>query len=171
MNTQTSRYEIKTLSDKQYKLVPYKDKPIAYRIDTPDNLIEVLERARQSEQRYSFKYGDMETGEGWNEEHETQGRIGLSKGTFAYFPLIVHNDRSLGGGTLMTDRILKIVCIKDKYIMYQHPKYKPPTVEIRENQEKEKYPEYSHVTYINGELEARHRSLRSAQIYANKINP
>lgn len=79
----------------------------AYHIDTPDHLVEKLERLRENQTRIVVDYGDVKTGISWNEEHDTRGRIGRSTGRIK-IPLLIYSSRSWGGGGLLDNCILSI---------------------------------------------------------------
>lgn len=71
--------------------------PIAYHVETSAKVIEVMERARKNKERVKIHFGDVTTGKDWNEENDTIGIIGLSRGKNARFPILLHNARSNGG--------------------------------------------------------------------------
>lgn len=79
----------------------------AYHIDTPDDLVRILERLREQKTRIRIDFGDTKTGESWNEEFDTTGRLGRSTGKFKV-PLLIHNARSWGGGALLDHCIIAI---------------------------------------------------------------
>lgn len=115
-----------TYSDKSttYKVADESsNKPVLYRVETPDNIISILERCRKDRTRIKICLGDIETGRDWNETYDVTGYIGLSSGTDGKYPLLVHNMRSSGGGMLMSNCIVKIQESKGKRVLYQHPTY------------------------------------------------
>jgi hypothetical protein len=142
------------------------DLPIAYHVETPQSLINVLERARKNRQRIKLYLGDIETGRDWHEEHDTVGYIGLSRGTEARFPILVYNERSYGGGILMDNCIVKVKEAKGKCVLYKAANYQAPVIDIVPSD----LPEYQYNTNINGELYGRHKSLKSAQICKAKLS-
>ena len=92
----------------------------AYKAGTPDRLIQVLEDLRQSQVRIAIDYGNPETNESWGEVHDTTGRISRSSGSIK-IPILVHNRRSLGGCSILTDAILSIrESSGAKRLLYQH---------------------------------------------------
>ncbi len=94
----------------------------AYNTETKQEVIDVLEKVRQNKTRIIVDYGDVKTGRSWNEIYNIQGYIGRSTGQIQ-IPLLVFNSRSLGGGALLDDCIVKIVTSKGKKVLYQHPNY------------------------------------------------
>lgn len=86
-----------------------------YHENTPDKVIEVLEKVRASRTRIQVDYGH-ENGQSWGERYDITGYVGRSTGT-QKIPLLVHNSRSLGGGSLLTNCIVKIVTSKGKKVL------------------------------------------------------
>ena len=79
----------------------------SYPSKIPDSLIAKLEYYRETRTRLRIFYGNTATGHVWPEECEVQGRIGRTTGEI-HAAILVHNERSCGGGTLLGD----IVAIK-----------------------------------------------------------
>lgn len=104
--------------EKPYKIV----NGTSYDVRTPKEVIEELEKARQSRTRLVVDYGDVETGRSWKEEFDVTGYVGRSTGT-SKIPLLVYNSRSFGGGSILDHCIIKISLSKGKKVLYQHPKY------------------------------------------------
>jgi hypothetical protein len=75
-----------------------------YHTETPDELVKVLEDLRQSKQRVIIHFGHVATG---TEAYVERGTIGRSTG-IQKIPLLVKTSRSLGGGALFSETILKI---------------------------------------------------------------
>lgn len=71
----------------------------SYRLETPDEVVQVLERARESRVRLAIAYRA--------ESQPEYGRVGRSTGSVKV-PLLVHNTRSFGGGELWTSGIVEI---------------------------------------------------------------
>ncbi|WP_053958434.1 hypothetical protein [Sulfobacillus thermosulfidooxidans] len=69
----------------------------AYQEDTPMEVIEVLERCRLHRIRVRLAYGDTVTGADWHETNDVTGYIGRSAGPDSKIPILLYNDRSLGG--------------------------------------------------------------------------
>ena len=92
-----------------------------YHKETDVLVINVLDQALQNKNRIRVWYG--KDGLSWNEENDIIGYVGRSTGTVK-IPLLVHNGRSMGGRGLLDHCIVKIVDIKTKRLLYQHPKFK-----------------------------------------------
>lgn len=118
------RQEVKTIHGKEYKTVRQADGlQTAYHIETPDNMVEILETHRKLKTRLRFHWGDIETGRDYGDEWDVKGRIGLSRGSEARYPILVYNARSMGGGQILTHCIVKITTTEGGRTIYQHPKY------------------------------------------------
>jgi predicted outer membrane repeat protein len=87
---------------------------------TPEKVKQILEKELHSHNRLRIFYGDKDTGLDWMEEHDTIGYIGRSTGE-SPITILLNNNRSYGGGAILTDCIVKIT--KDKTVLYQHPNY------------------------------------------------
>lgn len=79
----------------------------SYSKDTSDKVIEVLERARANRTRITLDYGDVVTGKSWEECYDITGYVGRSTGSIK-IPILVFNTRSMGGGSILDNRIIKI---------------------------------------------------------------
>ncbi len=91
--------------------------------ETPDAVIEVLERVRASRQRVVLYYGDTKTGKEWAAAVPDRGRIGRSTGENK-IPLLVKTARSLGGEALLPQYILRITESSGaQRALYRHPSY------------------------------------------------
>lgn len=102
----------------KYKLV----NGISYHSETSEEVIKVLEHARQNRIRIVLDYGHLNTGQSWGETNGIAGTIGNSTGTIK-IPLLVHNSKSIGGGSILDHRIVKISESKGKKVLYQHKNY------------------------------------------------
>lgn len=94
----------------------------SYQVETPDEVIRVLESARQNKTRLRLAYGDKETGKDWQESFDVEGTISRSMGPVK-IPILIHNARSMGGGGILTHCIVKIVTSRGKRVLYQHSQY------------------------------------------------
>lgn len=90
--------------------------------DTPDAICKLVNELYHNKKRVRFFFGYGDTGLDWNEENDVMGTIGKSTGTKP-IALLIHNSRSLGGGALLTDCIVKVVDITTRRVLYQHPTY------------------------------------------------
>ena len=117
--------------DKEYQVV----NGTAYHVETPPDVIRILENARISDDinpdpknRVRVHYGDIKTGQCWNEEWDIDGYIGRSTGNIQ-IPLLVHNRRSLGGPGLLDHCIIRITTTQaPRRVLYEHPNYQAPAV-------------------------------------------
>jgi len=105
--------------EKKYKTV----NGTSYRDTTPDKVIEWLEHSRKTGERIVLDYGDTETGRSWGEVHDIIGRVSRSNGSIKV-PILVYNARSMGGGAVLDDCIIKITEAKGGRVLYKHPKVK-----------------------------------------------
>lgn len=99
------------------------DANIMYHKETPKEVIEVLEQARENRTRLTLDYGDAKTGRSWGEINDINGRMGQSTGEYK-LPLLIHNSSSTGGGAILDHCIIKIMESNGKRVLYSHPKYK-----------------------------------------------
>ena len=108
---------VKVSGNREYKQV---ENGTCYHVETPDNLIEILETHRQARTRLRFFFGDMKTGRDWNAEWHITGTIGRSTGNIK-IPLVMHSARSYCGGALADHCIVKL--ISGKRVLWQHATY------------------------------------------------
>ena len=153
----------------KYNLYPEEGNlPIAYESDTPEQLVKELEICRKNRVRIKVNYGDPETGKSWNEEHQTIGYIGLSRGREARFPILVFNERSMGGGSLITGKILKLEATNSGYVLYKADNFIPTVIEIKENKEAVESPKYE--VYLDGKLYASCKNQRDAKLLKKRLS-
>lgn len=119
----------------------------SYHENTPEAVINVLERAMRTKERIRIFYGDTETGRDWMEIYDTIGTIGRSCGQNK-IPLLIKNSRSYGGGAILDHCIVKITI--DKKVVYQNPKYYLPTMEIKEANDTLKADGYFYSVFTDG---------------------
>jgi hypothetical protein len=108
-------------------------------VRTPDEVIAVLETARQNRTRLHISLGytehdaqavDWENSLGenksigldWLEENMSHGYIGRSTGT-KKIPLLIPNERSTGGPALLDHCIVRIRTSNGGKVLWQHPQY------------------------------------------------
>lgn len=140
--------------NKQYKVV----NGTSYDVRTSDELIRVLESARLNRVRVVI---DLD----WVEEHDRVGYIGRSAGSVK-IPLLVYNERSMGGGGLLDHCIARVRTASGKRLLWEKPGYVPPVFEIVTAVEGG----YTHSVLVNGELWANCRSMKEAQNVVKKMS-
>jgi hypothetical protein len=106
-----------------------RESELNYDVGTPSFMIELLEKLRRERTRVRLHWGDMETGEDWMEDHDIEGRVSATTGVKA-IPILVHNNRSLGGTPILTHSIVKIEATRGKEVLYQHPLYHTKQYEV-----------------------------------------
>ena len=95
----------------------------SYHDTTSSEVIKILDEARLYRWRIRLYYGG--NGKCWNDEDGTIGYIGRSTGN-SKIPILVYNSRSMGGGAISDDKIVRIDtsanCIRylDKSICFDH---------------------------------------------------
>jgi len=142
----------------QYKVI----NGTSYKVETLQQVIDILEHSRQYNERIRVFYGDNKTGRDWMEELDTIGRVGRSTGT-SKIPLLIKTKNSYGGGALLDANIIKIT--KGKKVIYQHKDYHLPTLEITEPTEGLKELGYKASVMANGDNIANFKSHISAHNY------
>lgn len=133
---------------------------ISYHENTPDAVIRVLENAMRTNKRIRIFYGDTETGRDWMEIYDTIGTIGRSCGQNK-IPLLIKNSRSYGGVAILTHCIVKITI--DKEVVYKHPKYYLPTMEIKEASNTLKADGYFYSVFADGKNAYNCKTLKQAE--------
>lgn len=118
---------------KEYKTI----NGTSYDVRTPDEVVAILENARQNRIRLHVSLGETEgpeAGNDWLEENMVHGVIGRSTGSIR-IPLLIHNRRSLGGPGLLDHCIVRIRTSSGGRILWQHPGYHHGQIEIRRKSE------------------------------------
>lgn len=94
--------------------------------DTPEAVQTAIHAAycqrNMPEGRIRVWYGDHTTGHAWQEEYDVVGRVKRSTGGLKV-PLLIANERSLGGGSILTEHIVRIDSISDRRTLYKHPSF------------------------------------------------
>jgi hypothetical protein len=109
---------LETFADRQYKVA----NGTHYHLDTPDELVAILENARLNGTRLRLHYGDTATGQDWGDIHDVLGTLGRSCGPVKA-PILLANSRSSGGGAILDHCIVKLSAKRDT--LYQLPNYRP----------------------------------------------
>ena len=94
---------------------------------TNEKVKQVLTSCYNRKNRIRVVYGDVNTGISWLDDYEVLGYVGKSTGT-KQIPLLINNSRSFGGGSILTDVILKIVDTQTKQVLFQHENYVMPVL-------------------------------------------
>ena len=141
---------------------------------TPNEVIRVLELARQSRQRLHNSLGETDDqrgrlGQDWLDENG-YGYIGRSTGSIK-IPLLIHNRRSLGGPGLLDHCIVSIRTSNGR-VLYQHPAYHHGDLEIRRKAEPVTLPDNRVLTVAvlrDGQEQAAFDSFASARRYVHRL--
>lgn len=123
--------------------------------ETPDAVCNILSNYRANGKRLRLHFGDTDTGRDWMEEHDIIGYIGQSTGTIK-IPLLIANSRSMGGGGILDNCIVKITA--GNQTLYKHPTYNAPTTEQINNQ-----------VFVGGNLYANCKDEQSARRLAEYL--
>lgn len=143
----------------------------SYHNETPDEVIRVLESARQNRTRLHISLGDTASGRDWLEEFETHGYVGRSMGPVKV-PLLVANTRSLGGGSILAHCIVRIRTSAGGRVLWQHPDYHHGTLEIRQKTEPVTLPDgrILRVEVVqDGDEQAAFENVAKARRYIQKL--
>lgn len=142
-----------------------------YHEETPDEVIRVLENARQNRTRLHISLGDQQTGRDWLEEFETHGYVGRSMGPIKV-PLLISNTRSLGGGAILDHCIVRIRTSAGGRVLWQHPSYHHGQLQIRQKTEPVTLPDgrILRVEVVqNGKEQAAFEDMSKARRYIQKL--
>lgn len=93
-----------------------------YHWDTPEDVVAILEKSRETGERIRLFLGDTKTGRDWACENDTMGHVGRSTGRIK-IPLLIKNSRSTGGGGILDNCIVKITSCAGGMFLWQHEKY------------------------------------------------
>lgn len=164
---------------KQYKVV----NGTSYDVRTPDEVIRVLEAARNGRYRIHVHYGytsEADAAEGvgrkqafldWLGEHDHTGYVGRSMGP-TKIPLLVYNSRSHGGGGILDGSIIKIRLAAGGRTLYQHPQYTQGIIEVRRKPVPVSLPDGRTLTIEvlqDGEEQAAFENMTKARHYLRKL--
>lgn len=108
-----------TMGDKTYNVTP---SGTYYHIETPNEIIKILENARINKIRIRLHYGDVKTGKDWNEKYNVTGTLGRSMGPVK-MPILLYNKRSISGPAILDHCIVRIVTAEGKQKLYQVSNY------------------------------------------------
>lgn len=93
-----------------------------YAGSAPPEVIDILRRAYPHRFRLHIHSGNDQTGEDWISDFESRGTIGRSHGVEPV-PLIISSTRSMGGGPVYGDSIVRIRTAPLGRELYRHPTY------------------------------------------------
>ena len=93
---------------------------LCYNPETPQKVIDIIEKAFYCKERIAIRYGDQKTGRDW-QDMRVSGTIGQSTGSIK-IPLLIKTRRSRGGESVLTHCIIKTTS-KDYRLNYVHPNY------------------------------------------------
>jgi hypothetical protein len=134
--------------------------------ETPEATKIALVNGYRSNHRFRVWYGDVQSGKSWNEENDICGYIGKSSGSIK-IPLLLANNRSMGGGSLMADCIVKIYNITLEKVVYVHPTFNQPKFEAIPNSDMESF---AANVLQDGDIYARCKSFQKAVNLARFMN-
>lgn len=143
----------------------------SYDARTTAEVVRILESTCLNRTRLHISVGDAETGRDWLEEFETHGYVGRSIGPIKV-PLLIANRRSLGGGAILDQCIVRIRRSEGGRVLYQHPAYDHGNLEIRRKTEPVQLPDGRELTVDvlrDGELHAAFGSMAQARRWVKKM--
>lgn len=146
----------------------------SYDVRTIDEVVAILENARQNRTRLHVSLGETggpEAGKDWLEENMVHGFIGRSTGSIK-IPLLIHNRRSLGGPGLLDHCIVRIRTSSGGRILWKHPGYHHGRLEIRPKAEAVMLPDGQTLTVDvlrDGELHASFESIEKARRWIHRL--
>lgn len=144
-----------------------------YHEKTSQQILEILENLRKSRKLVRIFYGNVETGQAWQEENSV-GVVSRSGGTVKIPILVPEND--IGGGAISSDCIVKIVELTSAYktrkVVYQHPNFYQPVYEARELERMfiRDGVAYGFEVVASGKQYSCHSTLKEAQNLASFMN-
>jgi hypothetical protein len=98
-------------------------KGIWFSAETEQYIKDIIVQLYHSKKRVRFHWGDTKTGKDYGDVYDVSGTVGRSTGT-QKIPLLIHNSRSLGGGAILDNCIVKITeSSGTKKVLYQHLNY------------------------------------------------
>ena len=142
--------------------------------NTPQEVCDAIVKAYEQKLKVRIYMGDVKTGRTWNKEHDITGTVGRSTGSIKV-PLLIATSRSMGGGEIMTDCILRIRFANGYGFgmdLYRADNYVQSTFKIIELSEYPQFAQggYTHGVIINGEFYSRHRTERAAKMLVSKLS-
>ncbi len=117
----------------------------------------VIEELSRSSRQTRIRIWHGENGKVWTEENDVTGYVGRSNGSIKV-PILIHNKRSLGGGSLLTSCCAKIVETKTNRVIYQHENFVLPVYNVANSTE----PGYLFSVMENGTVYSNHKTEAQA---------
>lgn len=143
---------------------------LCYNVLTPDEVIMVLEEARTQSTRIKIFYGYTQHepfGCEWlRDDYVTEGYICRSDDDRISVPLMIQTKNAKDGFFVHSESIVKIISIKNESVLYQHPTYHHPRIEIRKVS-LQQYPDASHGVYVEGQLRSHFIKHRFAEFWCS----
>lgn len=107
--------------EKKYTLKTINNKEVVFSEKTPQKTAKKLIELIENRKRIVLDYGNIEKNETWNEIYDITGVVSLTKGHHdLYWPILVYNSRSSGGGLILTDCIIEIKESKGKKSIFKN---------------------------------------------------
>lgn len=132
-----------------------------YHAETPEPVIETLERVRQDQRKIRLFYGNAQTGQSWFEQYDVIGRIGRSMGPIKV-PLLIEAGE-IGGPALLDHCIIRIDT--PRKTLYQHGQFRVGEAALVQGKRKRLPWE----VWIDQIVLARFKERRAAQCYLDFI--
>lgn len=137
---------------------------LSFKEGTPEKVKSVLLSVYNSQNLVRIVYGDVVTGRDWLEEHDVIGRVGRSTGEIKA-PLLIKNERSNFGGSILAECILKIVDVKSKRVLYEATNYQKPILVLCASTHRDYMYDVCHSVDGVNKVHARFKSQKSAVNY------
>ena len=119
-----------------------------FRASTPDKVKRIINRLIHTDEVVRLFCGDPQTGKMDVTDFEVMGRVGRSGGILKV-PLLLEEDSGFGG-PIPDDRILRIIRVSDRKVLYSAPAFVLPTFSIFERDDKD----YPYGVNVDGVLHA-----------------
>lgn len=131
-------------------------------------VIDALYRAYVNRTRVRLFYGH-DNGKSWHKENDVEGYVGMTTGLPT--PILVYNERSYGGGEILTDCIVKIVAAASPHTTYYtHPQFDGGEWYVESAPADLQALGYTTSVYVDGSNVANFRSDAAAIRYVKKMN-
>lgn len=143
---------------------------VCYNILTPHEVVEVLEQARMMSSRVKLFYGYTQhppVGCDWiRDDIVSDGFICRSNSSTLSVPLILLSPSAKRGYFVHSEAIVKIINLRTGEVLYQHPKYHHPRVEIRKIS-LQMHPESTHGVFVDNAMRHHFAKHKYAHTWAS----